>query len=280
MKRTPSILTWHNDLPPVTSAASILADVHGRLSTLYLKDFSVMIATTSVYAKNSPTLRRYAERVRVISNGVDTVRFSPGLYGGGVREKHGLQGCRVVLFVGALTRWHSYKGLDVLIEAFAGASRDDPLMRLLVVGAGELLPKYQSLALHYNVAEKVHFAGSVDGSLLPEYYAASDTTVLPSRDSSEGFGLVLLEAMACGKAVIGSNVGGIPEIVRNGENGLLVQPGDPSALAAALRELLADDDGRMAMGRSGREFAELHDWNRVAVEVESIYRSSRESGQS
>ena len=277
LREIPTVLTWHNDLPAVTSGASLLVSVHDRLSPSYLNLYRTIIATTSAYSQISRTLRRYSRKVMVVSNGVDTSRFTPEVDGGPIRERYGLQRCHVVLFVGALTKWHYYKGLGVLIEAFARASKSCPLMRLLIVGSGELADRYASLARELSVEDKVQFAGRIDDEFLPMFYSASDVTVLPSRDSSEGFGLVLLEAMSCGRAVIGSSIGGIPELIRDGENGLLVEPNDPEALAAALGALYVRDEERLAMGRAGREFAELHDWRSVAASVESIYQNTKSS---
>lgn len=276
VKEIPAVLTWHNDLPAVTRGASLLVGAHDRVSPIYLNSFRTIIATTNAYLESSKTLQRYSSKVRVVLNGVDTSRFAPSVDGDSVRELHGLRGCFVVLFVGALTRWHRYKGLDVLIEAFARASSNRPRMRLLVVGSGELSAEYRSLARDLRVEERVRFVGHVDDAALPEYYAASDVAVLPSRNRSEGFGLTLLEAMASGRAVVGSSIGGIPELVHSGVDGLLVEPNDPSALASALIELCDRDDERSMMGRAGRAFAELHDWRLVAQEVESVYADSKQ----
>lgn len=267
----PAILTWHNDLPAVRPAAALLVHAHDNLATSYLNYYKTIIATTSIYAHRSKILRRFSEKVKVVRNGVDTVRFTPNLGGRSVRERYGLADDFVVLFVGALTTWHSYKGLDVLIEAFAKLSRRLTDARLLVVGGGNLLPFYRSLAAELGVGDRVDFAGHVSDSDLPAFYSACDVFVLASKDSSEGFGLVLLEAMACGRPVVASAVGGIPELIHNGENGVLVEANDSEALAATLETLHASDELRDLMGRAGRSFAELHDWRLVASNLESIY---------
>ena len=130
---------------------------------------------------------------------------------------------------------------------------------------------YISLSQRLGVASNVIFVGNVPDDLLPQYYAASDVLVLPSKDMSEGFGLTLLEANATGKPVIASNVGGIPSVVKNGYNGLLVQPNDPKALANAIVRLERNPREARAMGRNGRRFAELHDWTNTAPQTERVY---------
>jgi glycosyltransferase involved in cell wall biosynthesis len=272
MRSIPSVLTWHNDLPPVTSGAAILMNLHNKLAVSYLNNFDAIIATTQAYSKKSIILRRLSSKVQVVSNGVDTRRFSPSVDGEKIRTLHNLKDCKIALFVGALTTFHAYKGVEILIGAFSLASKKCKNVRLVIVGGGNLLQNYRQQASGLGVSDLVTFAGYVSDHLLPEYYAASDFAVLPSKDSSEGFGLVLLEAMASGKAVIGTEVGGIVDVISNGDNGLLVPPMDMEALSRAMITLFENDDLRLRMGIAGVEFSKFHDWNVVAREVEEIYR--------
>ncbi|HEV2390680.1 MAG TPA: glycosyltransferase family 4 protein [Nitrososphaerales archaeon] len=275
-KRIPSVLTWHNDLPRVTTAAGILVRAHDFLSPSYLEFYRRIIATTGVYAESSKTLRKYVKKVRVVPNGVDTTRFSPHLSGERIRETYGLQNKVVVLFVGALTQWHAYKGVDDLITAFKLSSSRQDSLRLLVVGSGPVLPFYENMVRNLSLADKVIFAKNVPDDLLPSYYAASDLVALPSKNRSEGFGLVLLEAMATAKPVIGSNVGGISGVIRQGETGLLVNPNEPESLAGAMLKLANDRDLRDYIGKNGRLFAEEHDWSATVAAVEKVYAEARD----
>ena len=135
-----------------------------------------------------------------------------------------------------------------------------------------MLGHYQRLARQLTEADRVVFAGRVSEETLPACYSASDVLVLPSRDSSEGFGLALLEAMASGKAVIGSEVGGIPEVIEDWKNGILVSPRNTGALASAIHTLYSDDDLRERMAIAGRAFATTRDWSKVAERVLSTYK--------
>jgi glycosyltransferase involved in cell wall biosynthesis len=274
LKRTPAVLTWHNDLPPITSPAGLLIIFHDALSPAYLNYFQRIIATTRVYANSSSILKRYSKKVAVVHNGVDTKVFNPDVDGRAIKDLHGLWEHGVLLFVGALTRWHGYKGLDVLLEALL-LVRERCQVKLIVVGEGPMKPFYEDLARRQGLQNSVVFAGRVDDSTLPLYYAASDILVLPSKDSSEGFGLVLLEAMASGKAVIGSRVGGVVEVITDGENGVLVNPNDAESLSIQIVSLLGDDELRARIGSNGRAFAESHDWSAVARRVEQIYDEIR-----
>lgn len=275
LKGIPSILTWHNDLPPIAATARLLVAIHDRLVLpTYIRTFKRIISTSRNYAESSRVLKKYVEKVRIVPNGVDCEKFRPNLSPSAVRQTLG--DVKIILFVGALSKWHSYKGLDVLIKAFASANRLRRDMALLVVGDGSLKPTYQKLASKLRLADSALFAGNVSDENLPSYYAASDMLILPSKDRSEGFGLTILEANACGKPAIGSNVGGIPDVIRHEYNGLLVPPNDPEALSAAITRLVEDDSLRREMGRNGRRFAEDHDWSRVAEATEKVYLEALE----
>jgi len=267
----PSVLTWHNDLPPVTFTANLLVYLHDNIAApIYLPNFKKIISTSRSYAESSNLLRKYRDRVVVIPNGVDTERFNPDINGDTVRSKHNLEDSKVILFVGALTKWHRYKGLTNLIEAFTEIQNRMNKARLLIVGEGDLKAEYQASCL--GITDKVIFAGDVDDRELPSYYAASDLLVLPSTDRSEGFGLILLEANATGKPVVASRVGGIPSVVKHGSNGLLVAPNNPNVLAETVYDLLKDEKKLLEMGLNGRRVAEAHSWKGIAKKIEELYK--------
>jgi glycosyltransferase involved in cell wall biosynthesis len=271
LKKTPSVLTWHNDLPAVTSAAALLVGLHDLAAPIYLSNFRKIIATTNVYAERSKTLRKFADRVVVIPNGVDTSKFNPNVEGDRIREKYKLKGKNVMLFVSVLNSWHRYKGLDYLLRATAIAKKMDGSLALLIVGSGSLLPYYRELAKELRIEDVVIFAGFVRDDELPEYYAACDFFVLPSIDASEGFGIVLLEAMASGKPVIGSRVGGMVDVIRAGENGLFVSPNDVESLASKIIELAGSDEERIRLGKKGREIAEFYHWRNIVNSLRELY---------
>jgi glycosyltransferase involved in cell wall biosynthesis len=156
-----------------------------------------------------------------------------------------------VLFAGALT---PVKGVDVLLRALAEAVARGAKSRLLVAGDGPERSRLAALAAVEGVADRVQFLGHLEHVALRELMRSAIVLVLPSR--SEGLPLVVLEAMASGTAVIGSRVGGIEEIVRDGWNGVLVAPNDPHALAEALIALVKDPSVATTMGRRGRAVVE------------------------
>ncbi|WP_455283875.1 glycosyltransferase family 4 protein, partial [[Eubacterium] cellulosolvens] len=272
VRKIPAVLTWHNDLLPVTPVAHMLLLTHDRLVLpLYLPQYRYIIATSKLYARSSPTLIAQKKRVVVIPHGVDTERFNPKVSGDEIRSRLNLGQHKIVLFVGALTRWHRYKRLDILMKAIALLKKEGGETKLMVVGGGELTPEYRHLAERLGIQDRVVFAGDVPDSDLPKFYASSDMLVLPSKDRSEGFGLVILEANATGKPAIGTNVGGIPSAIRDGYNGLLVPPNHPEALAKTIRTALADEERLRRMGQNGRALAERRDWSTVAEKTEEVY---------
>jgi glycosyltransferase involved in cell wall biosynthesis len=202
---------------------------------------------------------------------VDCERFHPNVNATELRQSLRIEGKFVLLFVGALTKWHRYKGLDILLRSLRMALDQDPDLSLVIVGDGDLRNEYHRMTEELRLQENVIFAGDVSDDKLPQHYALVDALVLPSKDMSEGFGLTLLEANASGKPVIASRVGGIPSVVQNGYNGLLVPPNEPTELANAILRLKRNPRETEEMGRNGRLFAQLHDWTVVASQTEKVY---------
>lgn len=272
--RIPAVLTWHNDLPPVTSAARVLIETHDRIILpRYIQVYRRIIATSEYYARRSRILHSLQRLVQVVPNGVDCTRFNPAQYSNIVREKLQLGDKFTVIFVAALTKWHRYKGLDVLLKAFRHLTQVHDA-KLIVVGDGELKTYYKSISHSLGLDSSVCFVGDVNDAELPQYYSASNASVLPSKDMSEGFGLTLLEANACGIPVIATEVGGIPSVVKNGHNGILVPPNDPQSIAGAILTLIKSPKVARGLGRNGRKFAETRDWKNTAASMENVYQET------
>lgn len=191
-------------------------------------------------------------RRTVIPNGTDPSRFRP-MDASALRRKLGLADRRVLLTVGRLV---PRKGLDTTIRALPRIAEDVPNVTYLIVGHGPDRARLAGLARRLGVADRLHFAGKVPHDQLPLYYNACDVFVMPSREADpdvEGFGIVFLEAGACGKPVIGARAGGVPDAIRDGETGLLVPPRAPERLARAARWLLAHPAKAHRIGRQGRQ---------------------------
>lgn len=190
-----------------------------------------------------------------ISPGVDAERFSPG-------PEPPSAAAPSVLYVGRLERNSAWKGVEVLVRAFARVHAARPEARLRLVGDGDARPGLEDLARDLGIADAVDFLGFRAGDDLVAEYRAATVLTLPSLSASESFGMTVVEAMACGRPVIGSRIGGIPEVIDDGGTGLLVPPGDAAALAAACLRILGDGDLADRMGAAGREEAlATHGWS-------------------
>jgi glycosyltransferase involved in cell wall biosynthesis len=208
-----------------------------------------------------------AGKVRCIYNGIDLVRFRPGPPAPGLRAALGLPDGREV--VGSAGRFVPYKGYASLLEAVPLVRQARPGVHWLLVGDGEQRGMLEARATALGVAGEVHFVGWRDD--VPDVFALCDLVVLPSL--GEHFGRVLIEAMAMARPVVATDAGGVPEVVRHGETGLLVPPGDPKALAEAVLALLADPERRARLGSAGRRDVEARfGLARHAAAVEALYR--------
>lgn len=180
---------------------------------------------------------------------------------------------KVVLFVGGLDNAHYFKGLENLLKAIKIVRQelqDDVLLN--VVGEGGLKPYYKKLAKQLRIGEWVHFAENVDNNKLVDYYNYCNVVVLPSVNQGEAFGLVLLEAMACAKPVIASNLPGVRSVFKKGKHGLLVQPDNVDDLVNKLKAILSDKNLARKMGQAGRELVEKkYTWEKVGKRLNLIY---------
>jgi phosphatidyl-myo-inositol alpha-mannosyltransferase len=198
----------------------------------------------------------------IVPNGVDVARFADAEPFDEIAGSAG----PTVLFVGRLER---RKGLEPLIRAFTRLKADRPDLRLHVVGEGSELQRCRSL-LSGRLRADVEFHGRVPAEDVPRWFASCDLYASPAL-GGESFGIVLLEAMAAGRAFVASSIPGYRSVATDGVQGRLVPPGDVEALADAIGALLDNPALRAAMGREGRSTVEAFDWSAVAVRVRAVY---------
>jgi glycosyltransferase involved in cell wall biosynthesis len=207
----------------------------------------------------------YAKAVR-ITPGVDTGLFTPGVPAS--------QRAKTVVFVGRMSRSSAWKGVDVLIRAFALLVEEVPEARLKLVGDGDAVPDLLALAAELGVADRVETTGSLGGERLADAVRTASVLALPSLTDAESFGMTLIEGMACATPVVGSEAGGIPLVVDDGETGFLVPPGDPAALATACGKLLTEGELADRMGAAGRLAAEQrYAWPALTERYLELFRS-------
>jgi glycosyltransferase involved in cell wall biosynthesis len=212
-------------------------------------------------------------RVRVVANGVDVGRFQQPRPRKEVRRELGLAPeTKVVGLVARLDHWG--KGHRELFGAMAQIQERRPV-HALIVGGGRRQGEMAEVAAGLGIGGAVHFLGNRRD--IPDLLNAMDIFVLPSH--SEGVSLALLEAMAAGLPVIASAVGGLPEVIAAGVNGVLIPPRDPGALAAALARLLAEPDLARRLGDQARRDVEAHySLDRLGREINEIYEELVKKG--
>ena len=205
-------------------------------------------------------------RAVVINNGIDQRKFSPARISADIRGELGIPRDAVLLLF--LARFTAHKQPLALIRAFHQASAEMPGLQLLMVGDGDEKEEGMRMVAGLGLADKVHF--SCFRQDVPDVLAAADIYVLPSL--WEGLPIGLLEAMAMGKAVIGTKVDGTREVLQDGENGLMVEPGDTGALAAAILRLAGEKVMREKMGARAMETVRQR-FNAAVMtkEIENIY---------
>ncbi|HEX9815901.1 MAG TPA: glycosyltransferase family 4 protein, partial [Candidatus Thermoplasmatota archaeon] len=171
-------------------------------------------------------------------------------------------------FVGPLSKTYRWKGVDTLMQAFRLVRGSIPNATLTLAGQGDRFDAFARLARDDG---SLRLTGRLsDEQLVGEYQRAS-VVVLPSTSDAEAFGMVLAEANACGRAVVGSRIGGIPDFVTHGENGLLAIPGDPVDLARHVITLLRDKELARQMGNAGHEkVVRDHHWGTLSLQTEQI----------
>ncbi len=241
----------------------------------------VVAATQAELAQFQWLYKADTERVVVIPPGVDTGRFYP-IDSDESREFVGVEpDQKMILFVG---RIEPLKGIDTLLEAIKlldeqGVLGEPPLYLAIIGGdPGETraqrtaeMVRLQELCREMEIGHLVTFLGKRDQDTLQYYYSAAEVVVIPSH--YESFGLVALEAMACGTPVVASETGGLVFLVRDGETGFHVPAGDAAALAARLRELLENASLRETLGERAAEYAVQYAWPLIADKIVNLYKS-------
>jgi phosphatidylinositol alpha-1,6-mannosyltransferase len=211
--------------------------------------------------------------VQVVPLGADHVFFRPGVDTAAVRARYGLGEGRWLLSVARLAR---HKGVDTALIALSHLRDQFADLRYAVVGTGEELESLEALAGRLGVGDRVRFLTDVPDRDLPAIYNCAEIYLGVSRlmeQRVEGFGISLAEASACGIPVVAGRSGGIPEAVRDGETGILVDAESPEAVGEALRVLLDDALLRARLGQAGRRSVEsYYNWDRVAADLARIGR--------
>jgi glycosyltransferase involved in cell wall biosynthesis len=241
-----------------------------RLQSFVMKNTDCV--TVNSIATRNELLRRfpaYSSKVKIIPMGVDNNIFKKRK----IKKPKAYTKNKILLFVGRLS---DQKGLQYLIDSMQDIVKYDSKIKLLVIGEGPYERILRARAQSNNVKEHVEFLGSMPNPNISEYYNFADIFILPSlstKTGTEALGLSLLEAMASGCAVIGTKVGGIPFVIKNGHNGLLVRQKDSKELANAIIALLKDKKKSQKLGNNAAEFVKKnYSWENISKNFIKLYR--------
>ncbi len=258
------VVTWHSDI--VRQRWSL--KVYKPFLRRFLRRVDRIIVTSAEHLDHSPFLQPVRSKCEIIPLGIDLGRFSltPDVTSAaeGLRTQYGTP---LVLFVGRLSY---YKGLPYLIQAMKHVNA-----RCLIIGDGSLRAELIRLAKSCGVTSRITFISGCSDAELPAYYHACDLLVLPSVEPSEAFGLVQLEAMACGKPVVNTDLPtGVRFVNLDGVTGLRVPPRDADELASAINRLISNKHLRVALGMNARQRVEkLFNVNDMVKKYLQLYES-------
>ena len=269
----PHVVTFHTlGLIKMQSRAGEMEPVERQLVEGELMASAQRIVAFSPHEQDA-MVRLYgaeAGRIMLVPCGVDLSLFRP-LDQETVRERLGLNGERVFLYVGRL---EPLKGLDLLLHTAVHLDTCEKI-RVLVVGGGaseeQEVARLRRLAKTLKVEEVFEFVGRVEQEELPLYYNAADVCVVPSY--YESFGLAALESMACGTPVVAARVGGLSTIVKHGRTGYLKSWRCPEAFANSLEMIISSDRLKQSMGQAARRRAEGMGWENVAAKIYQAYEA-------
>lgn len=277
------VLHLHEPFTPLLSISALLQSPSINVGT-----FHACYNRSRTYWTLSPIFKRWLTRLhgkiavsqpalnfvsrylpgdyRIIPNGIDVHQFTPE---GPIRTEFA-NGKLNIVFVGRLEK---RKGLAYLLRALAQVDKSFTNFRLIVVGPGTRLRRgYEELAKELCIQDKVVFTGFVSNADLPQYYRTADIFCAPAT-GGESFGIVLLEAMSCGRPVIASNIEGYASILTHNEQGLLVPSKDVNLLAQAIISLAEDPSRREKMGEKGKANAEKYSWGNICKQIMDYYKS-------
>lgn len=269
---TPVVLTYHNDIIGEGIAEYVARAYNRTMLQVSLSIVDRIIVTQPDYVGDSTHLGPYAEKTEVIHNGVDVDRFRPVEVDTAEKERLGFDTSRPNLFfLSVLDGHHGYKGLNILMEAISLLEdRGGTVPYLIVGGDGDARPHYEQQTTALGIDDHVTFLGYVEDDDLVAYYSGADLFVLPSLSSDqEGFGLVLLEALASGTPVVTTDVVGVSDAVREHAIGEIVPRNDPAALADAIEEWSCTD--RFDEQRSRSLCTTDYSWISSAEAMEEVY---------
>ncbi|TXH71872.1 MAG: glycosyltransferase family 4 protein [Thiothrix sp.] len=245
-----------------------ISPLHNYLLKKNLYAADAIASTSYCMAEQTKSLANHLPVIHITPFGVDLDKFKP------INITKPFNNEAIV--IGTVKTLSEKYGIKYLLRAFKIVSKkhSNLPLKLLIVGGGNLERKLKQLAVELEIAENTLFTGKVHHEEIPSYQNMLDVSVSVSVSNSESFGVAIIEASACAKPVVVSNVGGLPEVVEDGITGIIVPPANPEATADAIEKLILDPRLREQMGQAGRQRVErLYAWNNNVQHMVGVYES-------
>lgn len=270
-KKPKLIIHYHMDVKNISLTNRLLALPSQFIRPALFNSAEKIVSASLDYVKNSQIKKYYAKhpnKFKEIPFAVDLEEFKPREIkrpGGNLiitktKELINFINDRFIkrdkiefIFVGGLDKAHYFKGVKLMIEAFSKVEGD---WRLNLVGDGDLRGEYESLSDSLGLNKKIHFSGKLSDEELKRAYQDADCLILPSVNSNEAFGIVIIEALASGLAVIASDLPGVRKVFENYKEGLLVEPGNAEDLQRKIKYIIDNKNTRQLMSIAARDLAE------------------------
>jgi len=256
--------------------------LHRRVLLKNLKAADHLCSTSHAMASRTRSLCKQTAPISITPFGVDTTAFSPD----GEDRRKQLQLDGESLVIGTVKKLNEKYGIDTLIRAFAQlrtrlCAENEQLansLHLVIVGDGPLRSELERLARSCGIESVTTFVGSVPHADVPSYLRTLNVYVAVSRADSESFGVAVIEASSCGCPVVVSDAGGLPEVVKRGETGIVVPREDSAATSEAIERLVCDPQLRARMGKAGRErVISQYEWAACLDQMEEVYKNVLDS---
>jgi glycosyltransferase involved in cell wall biosynthesis len=228
---------------------------------LLFRKAKAIVAISEQYLRR--TYPEFSHKMHFIPTGVDLSLFAATP----------LPESKTVSFVGRIEHSSKWKGIEELMQAMSIVIRNHPGARLQLVGGGDAVGHFKQRAQDLSMGHAVDFRGILRGEELREAFRRSSVIVLPSTSDAEAFSVALVEAMASGRPIIGTNIGGTPQVIEDGQNGLLVPPKDPEALAVAINRVLNDSSFAESLAARGLSKVQQFSWDKQAGKYQELFQS-------
>ncbi|NCO00147.1 glycosyltransferase family 4 protein [Candidatus Falkowbacteria bacterium] len=288
-KRPKLIIHYHMDVKNLSLFAKIASWPSRLIRRSLFSQAEYIVSASLDYIKTSNIKKyyhSYPEKFREIPFGIDLKKFQPKIINQTSTNPllqqtkeiihyindHFIKKSRLdLLFVGGLDDAHYFKGIDVMFRALSGLTAKS--WRLKIIGDGNRRADYEKMADTLGLSKKIEFAGRLSETELIRSYQNSDLLLLPSINSNEAFGLVLIEALACGVPVIASDLTGVRRVFNNNKEGLLVAPGSAADLKNKLDYILDNEDKRREMAQAARLLAKnKYDWHLMQKNLKKLFK--------